>query len=214
MFPTSAAGGQVSLWQKCIQSTYLFNHSNPFPMHFAFRSGLLLATVLGVVACSSGDGEGSGSAVATSGADAWRITETGFGPLRAGMTVAEAASAVGGEFSVAPGAPAECSYAEWPAAPSGVRVMLVNDTVARIEVTDAAVRTESGARIGDNEGRINSLYVGRLLMMPHKYTTGKYIVVTQPEDTMHRIVFETDGQAVTEFRSGREPEVQWVERCG
>ncbi len=178
------------------------------------RLGALFAAIVGLTACSLGDGEGSDAAVATTGSGAWRITETGFGPLRAGMTVAEAAAAVGGEFSAAPGAAAECSYAQWPAAPSGVRVMLVHDTVARVEVTDATVRTEGGARVGDNEGRVNSLYVGKMRMMPHKYTTGKYLVITQPKDTMHRIVFETDGQAVTKIRAGREPEVQWVERCG
>lgn len=183
-------------------------------MHSFSRSGVLIAAMLSLVACSSGDGESSDSTVATAGPDAWRITENGFGPLRAGMSVAEAAAAVGGQFAAAPGALPECSYATWPAAPSGVRVMLVNDTVARIEVTDATAKTEGGARVGDNEGRINSLYAGKVLMMPHKYTTGKYLVITQPGDTLHRIVFETDGQAVTELRSGREPEVQWVEKCG
>jgi hypothetical protein len=39
------------------------------------------------------------------------------------------------------------------------------------------------------------------------------MVVVPPEDTTHRIVFETDGQNVTLFRSGRMPEVEWVEGC-
>ncbi len=176
------------------------------------RAVVLLPAALFLSACSSGgDTEAT---IATTGPDGWRVTEEGFGPLRAGQSVSEAASAVGGVFSAAVGAPAECSYAEWPSAPPGVRVMLVNDTVARVDVTEGGVSTAGGARIGDSEGRIGSLYTGKVLMAPHKYTTGKYLVITPSEDTMRRIVFETDGQVVTEYRAGREPEVQWVERCG
>ena len=173
---------------------------------------LALAVVAVLSACGGGgDGEAT---VATAGPSAWRITPTGFGPLLAGQTTAEASAAIGGTLAAAAGANPECSYAEWGAAPAGVRVMLVRDTVVRVEVTAAGVSTAEGARIGDNEGRINSLYAGKVFMMPHKYTSGKYMVVIPPEDSLHRIVFETDGQQVTEFRSGREPEVEWVERCG
>jgi hypothetical protein len=35
-----------------------------------------------------------------------------------------------------------------------------------------------------------------------------------PSDAVNRIVFETDGSKVTEYRSGRTPEVEQVERCG
>jgi hypothetical protein len=174
------------------------------------RLAPLVAAVL--LAACAGDGSQEGS-VTTAGPDAWRVSETGFGPLKVGQSASEAAAAVAGPFSVAAGASVECSYADWPGAPAGVRVMVVHDTVARIDVTDAGVSTEAGARIGDAEGRINSLYATKVLMMPHKYTTGKYLVITQPADTLHRIVFETDGQNVTQFRAGREPEVQWVEGC-
>lgn len=150
----------------------------------------------------------------TAGDGAWRITPDGFGPLKAGMTVAEAATAVGSAFVAAANATPDCGYADWTSAPAGVRVMLVRDTVVRIEVTDPGVATAGGARVGDNEGRINSMYAGQTLIAPHKYTSGKYIIVTPPADTMHRMVFETDGQKVTELRSGRMPEVEWTERCG
>jgi hypothetical protein len=134
MFNTGMAGAKVS---RCgeLPVDFSFSPMNSHQMQSMFRSGVLLVAVFGFTACSSGDTDGSGSAVATTGSGAWRITETGFGPLRAGQTVAEAAAAAGGAFTAVAGAPAECSYAEWPAAPSGVRVMLVHDTVVRIEVT-------------------------------------------------------------------------------
>ncbi len=178
-----------------------------------FRSVSLPVLLLAALTTACGGGGDDSAAVATAGDAAWRITPQGFGPLLAGQSTAEAAAAVGSAFAAAAGASPDCSYAEWAAAPAGVRVMLVRDTVARVEVTQAGVTTAEQGRIGDAEGRIQSLYATKVYIRPHKYTTGKYMVVIPPEDTLHRIVFETDGQNVTLFRSGRMPEVEFVEGC-
>jgi len=185
------------------------------------RTSIGLSTIFAaaclLTACSSADKAevGTNGSVATTGSSAYRITPEGFGPLRAGLSVAEAASAVGGTLTLAPDASPDCSYAEWGSAPAGVRVMVERDTVVRVEVKEGGVSTAEGARIGDNEGRINSLYTGRVFIRPHKYTTGKYMIAMPPAgaDTMFRIVFETDGAKVTEFRSGRMPAVEYVEGC-
>jgi hypothetical protein len=53
--------------------------------------------------------------------------------------------------------------------------------------------------------------------LPHKYVQGgEYLTVTpvSPEDSSLRIVFESEGGRITRFRSGRTPQVEWVERCG
>lgn len=183
----------------------------------ARRPRPLCSAVLGALftltACGGG-GDNAGASVTTAGDGAWRVTYQGFGPLLVGQSVAEAATAVGSAFAAADGADPACSYAEWPSAPAGVRVMLVQDTVVRIDVTDAGVATQELVRIGDNEGRLNSVYAFAMQLRPHKYTTGKYAIVTAPEDSTRRLVFETDGKQVTEFRTGRVPEVEWTERCG
>jgi hypothetical protein len=51
---------------------------------------------------------------------------------------------------------------------------------------------------------------------PHKYTDGAYLIVMPfaPADTLHRYVFETDGQRVTVYRAGLYPPVEYVESCG
>jgi hypothetical protein len=140
----------------------------------------------------------------------WTITAAGLGPLRAGQTIAQANAAVGGGFS---GSTANCTYAVWPTAPAGVAVMLANGRVARVEVRSGSTATGAGARIGDSEARINSLYAGRVTSAPHKYNPGgHYLTVTGSGS--NRIVFETDGSSVTNYRAGRTPEVEQVERCG
>lgn len=92
-------------------------------------------------------------------------------------------------------------------------VMVEKDEISRVDVTAGSVATVEGAKIGDSEDRIKSLYPGRVAVQPHKYTDGHYLVVTPKSGGDNRIVFETDGKKVLRYRSGRMPAVQYVEGC-
>ena len=145
----------------------------------------------------------------------WDVTIDGIGPVRAGMTVTEASKRLGTPLEML-GDSKACDYARpTNASPDSLLFMVVDSQVARVDVRGTAVATVEGARIGDSEARIESLYSGRVTVQPHKYTAGHYLVVRSPtaSDTTHRIIFETDGKVVTRFRSGRMPEVAWVEGC-
>jgi hypothetical protein len=142
------------------------------------------------------------------------VTEYGIGPIRAGMTVAQAAEAMGGGFAAPAGGTEGCTYAVLTEAPRGLAVMLQDGKVARVEIRSGTIATVAGARIGDSEARIKSLYPGRVTTTPHKYLAGGHYLTVTPSDPKYRIVFETDGKKVTNFRSGRVPAVEQVERCG
>lgn len=144
----------------------------------------------------------------------WTVTQNGIGPLRAGMTVAQANSAIGGGFAAPKGYSGGCGYAVLVKGPSGLAVMLEDGKIARVEVRRGGIATAAGARIGDSESRIKSLYAGRVTSTPHKYVTGGHYLTVTPSDPANRIVFETDGSKVTEYRAGRTPQVEQVERCG
>ena len=145
----------------------------------------------------------------------FRITPNSFGPLRVGMTVAQAASAMGGGFAAPRGYDGGCGYATLTKAPAGLAVMLQGGKIARFEVRNGGIKTAEGAGIGDSEARIKSLYGSSVATTPHKYVQGgHYLTVTPSAGSSNRIVFETDGSKVTEFRSGKTPEVEQVERCG
>jgi hypothetical protein len=140
------------------------------------------------------------------------VNFSGVAPLRIGMTAAEARQALGMPASSAKSG--ECSYLDTKGRIHAF-AMLVRDTVARIDVRDNTLATDAGARVGDAESRVRELYRGRVKTEPHKYVQGgHYLIVTSPTDTMHQIVFETDGKRVTTYRVGRTPEVRWVEGCG
>jgi hypothetical protein len=145
------------------------------------------------------------------------IAPNSFGPLRVGMTVAQAAKAMGGGFGAPAGYSGGCGYAVLVKAPKGLAVMLDQGKIARFEVRSGGIATTEGARIGDTEARIKSLYGSAVTSAPHKYLQGgHYLTVTPPAgaEGAYKIIFETDGKQVTEFRSGKSPEVEQVERCG
>jgi hypothetical protein len=98
---------------------------------------------------------------------------------------------------------------------SGVRFMVVDDTVVRIDVDSLSVATKWGDRVGDSETVVLARHAGSVHVEPHKYTgpKGHYLIVSTPDDTLHRLVFETDGERVTEYRAGLRPYVEWVEGC-
>lgn len=48
--------------------------------------------------------------------------------------------------------------------------MVVSGRIARIDVTGGAVKTLSGAAIGDTEAAVEALYSGQLPASPHRCT--------------------------------------------
>lgn len=146
---------------------------------------------------------------------AWTVTATGFGPAHVGLTLAQLNAALGDRVTLQDPVDPSCGHVTPRRFPAGVSLMIVDDSVARVEVDTVGVRTADGAQVGDSEQSVLALYVGRVHVMPHKYTgpEGHYLVVTVPGDTMSRIVFETDGQRVERYRAGRRPAVDYVEGC-
>jgi hypothetical protein len=140
----------------------------------------------------------------------WTLSATGFGAVHAGMSLDEARAALDQQLAAA--ASAECSYVTSTRLPEGVSLMVVNDTVRRIDVQSNTVTTDRGARIGDTETHIQSLYDTGLISLPHKYTSGHYLIVAVT-DSSFRLVFETSPDTVTTMRSGMMPQVLWVEGC-
>jgi hypothetical protein len=65
------------------------------------------------------------------------------------------------------------------------------------------------------ETQVRALYPGRIRTEPHKYTgpEGHYLLCEPREasDSSYRLIFETDGQRVLNYRAGLRPAVQYVE---
>ncbi|HEU4559596.1 MAG TPA: hypothetical protein VFS20_17220 [Longimicrobium sp.] len=155
----------------------------------------------------------STAAADTAGSASWVLRADGIGPLRVGMTVDEANRAVGGGLDRTSGLE-ECDYVRPKTGPAGVSLMVVDGRIARVDVDSTSVATAAGVRLGDTESRAREAYPGARVE-PHKYVDGHYVIAIPgaPADTLHRIVFETDGKAVTRMRGGVYPPVEYVEGC-
>ncbi|MEO5618724.1 MAG: DUF3221 domain-containing protein [Candidatus Eisenbacteria bacterium] len=143
------------------------------------------------------------------------VNPKGVGPIRVGMTVTEAERALGLALPLLGPKMEPCSYVSSKDRP-GVAFMIIEGRVARVDIHQhSIVRTAEGAGIGDTEARIHSLYQGRVEVQPHKYVDGRYLIVRPAvlADSGYRVIFETDGRQVTRYRSGRLPEVRWIEGC-
>lgn len=146
----------------------------------------------------------------------WTVAPSGIGPIRVGMTIDDLRR-VGGDVTLPSGAGAECAYVRPSSVPRGVSVMLAKGSVARVDIDSTGVQSDAGISVGDSVARVNQAYSGRVTVTPHKYVQGGQYLAVQPSsplDSAFRIVFEAESGRVTRFRSGRVPEVPWVERCG
>ena len=189
------------------------------------RSSLLAPApwILGLAACGErpapapGAGAGSGPPAVSPSAPApsWAVGLRSTGPVRYGMTLAQMRQATGDSLAGAPSGP-ECGYVTLAEAPAGLRWMVEDGQVVRVDAESAALRPDRGTGIGMTEAEVHRLYGGELEVQPHKYVEGgHYLVYLSPQraDSGLRIVFETDGSAITRFRAGVLPAVAYVEGC-
>jgi hypothetical protein len=179
--------------------------------------------VAGIVAaaCNGGDdkavkGRNGPNGAARDSVSDLALSEDGLGQIQVGMNLSDAVNM--GLLNENPTMRKECDFV-FPAVgagiPDGVSVMVVNGKIARIDVDTGSVTTEDGAKIGDTEDRLRSIYNGDLRVEPHKYIEGGHYMTVLGDSTSagKAIVFETDGKRVTSFRAGRLPEVKWIEGC-
>jgi hypothetical protein len=169
-----------------------------------------VSVVLAGVACGSPESSTEKSTPPATTGRAWTASPRHVGPIRIGMTVAEAETALAGPFDAATDS-GECVYRKTSALPGSVLFMQVGGRIVRVDITAPGVATDEGIEVGATEARVHDVYGSQVAISPHKYTDGRYLTIA-PE-TGYRAIFETDGERVTRYRVGRVPEVDWVEGC-
>lgn len=147
-----------------------------------------------------------------------RVTTNAIGPVKVGMTIKQANRASGVSFIQKPsgGEESGCLYYEPKTNPQDIAFMVTNKRIARIDIYNPQIMTASGAKIGDSEADIMSLYPEQIEVSDHEYQENGHYLTFVPEDkadSNYRLVFETDGQKVINYRAGKLPEVEYVEGC-
>ncbi|HEX9383956.1 MAG TPA: hypothetical protein VF908_11185 [Gemmatimonadaceae bacterium] len=185
----------------------------------SFAVIMLLASLAS--ACNEGDdkavkGRTGPNGTARDSVSDLALSEEGLGQIQIGMNLTDAVNM--GLLNENPTMNTQCDFV-FPAVgagiPEGVSVMVVKGKIARIDVDTGSVTTEDGAKIGDSEDRIKSIYGEEVKVEPHKYNEGWHYLTVMGDSASagKALVFETDGKRVTMFRGGRLPEVKWVEGC-
>lgn len=145
-----------------------------------------------------------------------RLSVAGLGPVKIGMSKAEAERA--GRVRLKRLGPTlhEC----FNLAPSDRSIragfMVVRGKIARVDVGRGGIRTTSGFRVGDSEHSVRERFAGRLRVSRHVYyRSGWYLEVTPRTRAQRgrRLVFETNDGRVIAIRAGRLPEARYVEGC-
>lgn len=180
---------------------------------------LVVATAF-LAACSGGDDAGGPRTPAAPRPlnEASVLDLRGIDGVTVGMTVDEASAAAGLELTAmgGPFADDQCQYYRPDGVLDGLAFMVVEGRVARVDVIAGPVATTTGVVVGQSESEAQRRYGDELEVTPHKYVEGGHyltLVPPDPADAAFRLVIETDGAAVTGLRSGRLPEVEFVEGC-
>jgi hypothetical protein len=145
-----------------------------------------------------------------------KVTFNSYGPVLIGMDRQALERALGSKLKrEEPDADSEaCEYVAPERGYDGIGFMLVNQHLARIDVSNPNVATLSGAHIGSTQASVLAMYSGRIEVSPHAYTApdGSYLTLFS-KDKLRGIRFETDHGKVTRYYSGTAEAIQYIEGC-
>jgi hypothetical protein len=160
----------------------------------------------------------------TSVSDRGKLTEQsklalkGIGPIQVGMTVDEASRAAGVRLvkSYEPLNEEYCSYFKPQGEPKGISFMVAKGRIVRVDISNEQVTTIKGVKIGDTEEQIIKVYPGQIKVIKNPLGGPGNNLTFVPQDkadSQYRLIFQTRNNRVTSFRSGKLPEVEYIEGC-
>jgi len=143
------------------------------------------------------------------------VSTVGYDEITFGMTVAAAEEASGVCLAADRPESQDCYFVVPVPGPSGLAFLVTEGTIERVDVFGGDITTRSGLGIGSTQQAVIDQFGDRVSVTPHPRGRGNQLVfVPQDEtDAEFRVVFETDGEQVTRFRSGRRPQVDRPRPC-
>ncbi|HEY9665510.1 MAG TPA: GerMN domain-containing protein [Coleofasciculaceae cyanobacterium] len=149
--------------------------------------------------------------------EASQLSLNRIGPVNFGMTLTEASGAAGVPIVPLSSTPNRvCDYYKPASGLSGVSFMVAKGQISRVDIESNRITTIHGAKIGDTEAKIKSLYPNQIQVSRLANSEKGNILTVIPErwsDSNFRIMFETDGQQVRRIKAGKLPEVGYIEGC-
>jgi hypothetical protein len=148
-----------------------------------------------------------------------RLSLYGLGSVKINMTVAEASGVAGTPIvPFQPNPNRVCDYYKPANGPEGVSFIVSSGRIATVEIETDKIVTDYGAKIGDSESLIKSLYPAGQIQTTRLANSekGKSWSV-QPssfaEKDLRLVFVSTNGKTVTRMIAGKVPEVNYIEGC-
>ena len=144
-----------------------------------------------------------------------RLATNGIGPVLTGMTLKEAEQESGLRFKTTASGNGSCHHVKPIGGVKNVSFMMNEGSIAVAYVMNPQIKTLRDIGIGDSEAKVRSLYAGQLERGESLSGRTKVLqfVPKDEEDKNYRIVFSFVNGKLQSFRSGRLPEVLWLEGC-
>ena len=147
-------------------------------------------------------------------ADQLRIA--GLGPMTIGMHLNDVERATGMEVDVSSDFSPQCRYGQLAGGPQDLLLMFSRRVLVRIDIgAESAIETDTGIGVGDPISKVEDAYGDGLQSEPHPYLgdRGSYLIFDpEPEEGL-LMIFETNRNRVTSFRSGFDEQVRYIEGC-
>jgi hypothetical protein len=151
------------------------------------------------------------SAQAETAAADWRLGPDGFGPLKVGMSFAQARK-LAPALAATPAdlrASTGCDQLPLPGHP-GVALMFVDGVLGRVDLFEPGPRTTRGVTPGDPVGRAMRAYPG-LSAAPRAHEENERFLTAR--SGANAIRFETKNGRIDNIYAGRWAQVQYIEGC-
>ncbi|MEJ7796963.1 MAG: hypothetical protein WKF42_00595 [Solirubrobacteraceae bacterium] len=175
------------------------------------RRLILLAAVLGAAALVSPSGAVAAAPITPRSV----IGFSGVGAIEIGSRISVAERRTGQDIdyrhAVIGGPGSTCGSGELLPRSIGFYVLGTNFRIASINVVKRGIRTARGIRVGDSLRRVRSAYGARLVPVRNFYNPRQTDYELRRGN--RKLVFFTRANKVTSIRSGRKPEVDYVEGC-
>ena len=143
----------------------------------------------------------------------WTVSAMGIGTVHIGASLESVAGLLGEPAAGLARGSRPCTAIRTPALPPGVTLIVVGDTVVRVEVDSTGVFTEQGVGVGDTEVGLLVRYSGFIRVETHGIGAHT-LFVAKPADSPNLMVFETNGSTVVRYRVGRRGVTQVSDPCG